>query len=253
MERENTPRKPWAFCFMREVEQEIGRILIQDAIGLSGHPGLVAEIYSLPVDVPGEYRVRAITDEIGRRRRILVTAVASEGFEKPSPSSKLVMTNESHGGVMIGEHRNLVQIKDHIDPYEPSRHSVWNQIAGGFTDQLLSWTADMDLPGGSFAMVAAEDWLTATPLQKDGLICGYEIWCCCDYKGIQLDPRPPRWDELQRRGELPASENGRGVVKCPHCGVSFKLSSPSLWNGFRHMKCLGRIKLIPREEMEART
>ncbi|MCX6850062.1 MAG: hypothetical protein NTY98_14160, partial [Verrucomicrobia bacterium] len=57
-----------------EFEAEVGTTVIQTAIGLSGHPGLVGEIYKLPVHVPGMYRVTTVTDEIERRKKITLLA-----------------------------------------------------------------------------------------------------------------------------------------------------------------------------------
>ncbi len=144
---------------------------------------------------------------------------------------------------MLGEHDDLTAIKSYFDNSVEHDENIWNLVACGFTDQILEVKADSSRPASFFGMVAAQEYLIAQTHRINGLICGYTFFCDCDSEGNQSEPNWPRWHEVESWGEKPAQDNGRGVVKCPHCGISFKLSSPSLWNGFRHLKCLGRIKL----------
>ncbi|MFN7565054.1 MAG: hypothetical protein ACK5TH_25025 [Prosthecobacter sp.] len=222
---------------MREIAHKIGTISIQDAIGFSGHPGLCSKTFELPVGLAGDYEVTCVVDEIDRRRRITLLPADHECPEEAG--SRQFISIGLPAGVILGEHRSLVQIRDWLDP----SHEVWNQIACGFTDQVIELDVDPGLPRGPFALMSAEEYFVVVPHRADGLICGYTIYCDCDSEGHQSDPKWPNWEQMESRGELPATDNGRGVVKCPHCGVKFKLSSPRLWNGFRHLKCLGKIKL----------
>jgi|GEM_PF-2196129 len=42
---------------------------------------------------------------------------------------------------------------------------------------------------------------------------------------------------------LPATPNELGAVRCPHCGISFKLTDTALWTGWRHRTCGGAIDI----------
>jgi hypothetical protein len=37
--------------------------------------------------------------------------------------------------------------------------------------------------------------------------------------------------------------NSRGWVKCPYCGILFKPTNASSWNGERHRKCGQRLQM----------
>ena len=230
---------------MREFEHEVGIINIESEIGLSGHAGLADEIYRLPVQIFGMYRVTTVTDEILRRRCI---NLLNDGcsWAQPSFSAPVhAMTNESHGGIMIADFAHMMQLKGVLEEEsETDKCETWNQVAEGFSDQIASLPLGPGLGRTDFAMISGHDYFCAYPVIQDGKLCGYSILCDCTHEGVQRDGKPHRWDEIEARGELPARLNSKGWVTCPHCGIAFKTTAASLWNGFRHLRCGGQIKLV---------
>ena len=48
-----------------------------------------------------------------------------------------------------------------------------------------------------------------------------------------------------QKGEIEARVRPNGYVLCPFCGKTFSSTSPSSWDGTRHLSCSVRLKLIP--------
>lgn len=213
---------------------------------MCGHPGLAAEVYDLRVDMPGAYRVKTVSDELCRRRQIIVLREGCSGTLAPGRPGVL-MTNQSAGGLVIGEHRHFMGLQQVLEEEaDTDGYEIWNQVAEGFFDQIASLPVGPEKVQTLFAMICGDDWFLARPLLENGALCGYSILCHCTHEGVQTDVKPHLWEEVEARGELPSRVNAKGFTKCPHCDLSFKTTSAS-WNGFRHTRCWGRIRLVPDE------
>jgi hypothetical protein len=46
--------------------------------------------------------------------------------------------------------------------------------------------------------------------------------------------------------EIEASINPHGWVKCPNCGISFKITSSQSWDGRVHLSCQQKLRISPR-------
>ncbi|MCX6850349.1 MAG: hypothetical protein NTY98_15630, partial [Verrucomicrobia bacterium] len=143
------------------------------------------------------------------------------------------------------EHLNWLHESMQLDDSD-----VWNQIVDGLcTDKVLALSVGPNSERVDFAMVWGQDWFVPFPIFNDELICGYSILCDCTHEGVQRDRKPHRWEEIEARGELVGYVNRKDFVKCPHCDVSFKVTARSSWNGCRHLKCWGCIKLLRKEDI----
>jgi hypothetical protein len=52
---------------------------------------------------------------------------------------------------------------------------------------------------------------------------------------------------INENPEMEASVNSFDWVKCPNCGISFKVTNPESWNGVIHIACEQKIQLIDKE------
>ncbi len=70
---------------------------------------------------------------------------------------------------MIGEFAHLVRMQEWLDPDD---HEVWNQIAWGFTDQILDLSLGSNSESASFALVWGNEYFSAYPILQGGQISG---------------------------------------------------------------------------------
>ena len=164
-------------------------------VGLSGHPGLSAEPYSLPIS-PGHYRIEAeLSRLVGYNGVTDIWILRSDlaSFREDVPNQKIRMIIQTHGGVVIAERSSLLRVRDYFDSFDyddPDGTVLWNQFAYGFSS---IHTERLEIPGDTsaheFGFWPCDEYLTATPLLAGGDICGYHIECRCDESGVKR-PEP---------------------------------------------------------------
>jgi hypothetical protein len=53
---------------------------------------------------------------------------------------------------------------------------------------------------------------------------------------------------INENSEMEASVNSFEWIKCPNCGISFKITNLQSWDGKIHIACEQKIKLVDKKE-----
>lgn len=186
---------------MDEPRSDVDEMPFNEEIGLSGHPGLAADIYSLPIGRPGIYRFETTPSSFEDYRGVAeITVLHSDvkSFEEDISNRRTGICIETHGGAVISEGSHLSDLREYFDDADFDRGSdneaLWNCFADGFSS---IHTERLDVPGVStsqvFAFFPCDEYLAATPLLNEDEVCGYRIQCRCDPEGNIL-PAPVRYD-----------------------------------------------------------
>lgn len=184
---------------MEAARDTIGEMQFNSEIGLSGHPGLAADIYSLPITRPGVYRFETTPSQLENYQgvaeiRILRSDVIS--FDEDHSSRRNGISIETHGGVVVSERTHLSNLRGYFDraDFDPGSdaEALWNRFADGYSSSHIE---QFDVPGAStlqeFGFFPCDEYLATTPLLYDDEVCGHLIQCRCDPKGNIL-PAPVR-------------------------------------------------------------
>lgn len=185
---------------MEEKRSDIYEVPFAKEIGLSGHPGLAADIYSLPIGRPGVYRFETTPsnlDDYYGVAEIRILRSDANSFEEDISNRRTGISIESHGGVVISERSHLSALREYFDEAEFHRGSdneaLWNLFAHGFSS---IHTEQIGVPSASttqvFAFFPCDEFIAATPLLNEDEICGYLLQCRCDPDGNVL-PAPARY------------------------------------------------------------
>ena len=169
-------------------------------IGVSGHPGLAADIFSLPIDRSGLYRFEATPsrfEDYYGVTEIRVFHVDVNSFEEDISNRRTGISIETHGGAVVAERAHLSDLREFFDEAEFDRGSdneaLWNRFADGFSS---IHTEPLSVPGTStfrvFAFFPCDEYIAATPLLNEHEVCGYLLQCRCDPEGNAL-PAPIRY------------------------------------------------------------
>jgi hypothetical protein len=185
---------------MKESLSDVVEMRFDKEIGLSGHPGLAADIHSLPIGRSGVYRCEttpsSIADYHGAAEiRILREDVSS--FEEDISNRRSGISIETHGGAVVAERSHLSSLREYfnIAEFEPGSdgEALWNRFADGFSS---THTERLNVPGDSasrmFAFFPCGEYIATTPLLNEDEVCGYLIQCRCDPDGNTM-PAPTRY------------------------------------------------------------
>lgn len=184
---------------MEEPRSDVDEIPFEQEIGLSGHPGLAADIYSLPIGRPGIYRFETTPSNFEDYRGVAEIKILRsdvESFEEDISNRRTGISIETHGGAVLSERSLLSDLREYFDEADFERGSdneaLWNRFADGFSS---IHTERLDVPGAStlqvFAFFPCDEHIAATPLLNEDEICGYLLQCRCDPDGNVL-PAPVR-------------------------------------------------------------
>jgi hypothetical protein len=184
---------------MEEQRSDVEEVPFAEEIGLSGHPGLAADIYALPIGRPGVYRFETTQSNLEDYHGVAEIRVLRSdvnAFEEDFSNRRTGISIETHGGAVVAERRHLSELREYFDEADFDRGSeneaLWNRFADGFSS---IHTERLNVPGASttqvFAFFPCDEYLAATPLLNDDEICGYLLQCRCDPDGNVL-PAPVR-------------------------------------------------------------
>ncbi|BDS05364.1 hypothetical protein NT6N_04040 [Oceaniferula spumae] len=176
---------------MEEPQSDVVEMRLDKEIGLSGHPGLAADIYSLPIDRPGIYRFEATPSSLEDYHgvaEIRVLHVDTQSFEEDTSNRRTGVSIETHGGAVVSERSHLSDMREYFDEADFDRGSdnetLWNRFADGFSS---THTEQLSVPGGAssrvFAFFPCDEYLAVTPLLNEGDVCGYLLQCRCGSRG----------------------------------------------------------------------
>ncbi len=179
---------------MEEPRSDVDEMLFDKEIGLSGHPGLAADIYSLPIGRPGIYRFETTPSDFKdyhgvAKIRVLHSDVKS--FEEDIQNRRTGISIETHGGAVVSERSHLSDLREYFDDADFDRGSdneaLWNRFSDGFSSVH---TERLDVPSAStsrvFAFFPCDEYIAATPLLNENEVCGYLLQCRCDPDGNVL-------------------------------------------------------------------
>jgi len=185
---------------MEEPRSDVVEMRFDKEIGLSGHPGLAADVYSFPIGRPGIYRFETAPSSLEDYHgvaEIRILHVDATSFEEDISNRRIGISIETHGGAVVSERANLSDLRQYFDEVDFDRGSdneaLWNRFADGFSS---IHTEQLNVPGEStsrvFAFFPCDEYLAATPLLSEGDVCGYLLQCRCDPDGNALPP-PTRY------------------------------------------------------------
>ncbi len=216
-------------------------------MGISGHPGLVSDIYAFPSFRSGTYQISITVDDLGEYKMIEIVDQSCVIPETCFSDREIGLDNESHGGLMIGDYSAIKELKSHFDAVEDEDIKLWNALADGFCGtEIQEFTMPISKTRRSFAFVACQGWFSSVPLRLEDRTCGYRIECNLTHDGYPIPSPFQERIEIADRQETPTVQlNVKGWAKCPYCKTTFKPTDPNAWTGFRHKPCLSLLNLCP--------